>query len=639
MVIPGDEQACVNFCVYEGIDHMNNDSDTKRANAATAPANGGRRTFIKASVAATAAAAAVPMVITSRKVNSQVVIPPSPSTAAHAWQIPLPVPAPLTQAAAALSPAPTGPANTAQGECGRDAHPTWGMHYPRVPDTYEVHVKEAMHKFTNSPNIPIQPIWGYDGVYPGPTVYARYGKPVLMRIYNDLPQNHVGFGTPEISTHLHNMHTPSESDGFPGDFYSETLAGPTLTQPGHFRDHFYPNVRAGFTNPAYAATDGDPNESLGTLWFHDHCMDSTASNVYRGLAGFYLLFDELDSGNENDSNPQALRLPSGKYDIPIVIQDKRYDASGQLFWDQLSPEGIIGDKQLVNGVIQPKLTVEKRKYRFRLLNGGPTRNYEIYFIVKNGTTAQLFRYIANDGNLLTAPINSANLRSPNGASPSGIRLGVAERADIVFDFSPYPTGTEIIMINRLQQLNTRKPENTLLTAAAINSTPALFDHQLMKIVVGGPPPTADLSRVPAVLRPMTPTPTNLAGVPVRTWIFERNGGAWDINGRFFNVAEVRAAIPRDSAEIWELRNPDDGWTHPIHVHMEEGRLLSRTAQNGANIPISPQERGRKDVYMLHPGETVRVFLRFRDFTGKYPMHCHNLAHEDHAMMVRWDIVS
>lgn len=618
---------------------MNDDHKTGHEAAAEAgPADSGRRTFIKAGVAATAAAAAAaPLIITSGKVNSQVVLPPSPSTANHAWQIPLPVRDPLMQAAAPLYPDPTGAANTTEGECGRDPHPTWGMHYSRGPDTYEIHVKEEMHQFTLSPNIPVQPIWGYNGLYPGPTVHARYGKPVLMRIFNDLPSNHAGFGSPEISTHLHNLHTPSESDGFPGDFYSETLAGPTLTQPGKFRDHFYPNTYAGYTNPAYAATDGDPNEALGTLWFHDHCMDSTASNVYKGLAGFYLLFDEVDSGNENDVNPKALRLPSGKYDIPLVIQDKRFDTNGQLFWDQLSPEGIIGDKQLVNGVIQPLLNVERRKYRFRLLNGGPTRNYEIYFIVKNGTTAQLFKYIANDGNLLPTTLNSANLRSPNGASPNGIRLGVAERADIVFDFSPYPTGTEIIMINRLQQLSTRKPESALLSAAAINSNPAFFDHQLMKIKVGGFPVVADQSRVPLTLRPMTPTPSNLTGVPVRTWVFERAGGAWVINGQPFNVNQIRAAVPRDSGEIWDLRNIDNGWTHPIHIHHEEGRILSRTDINGVSIPIYPQEKGRKDVYMLHPGESVRVYLRFRDHVGKYPMHCHNLAHEDHAMMLRFDI--
>jgi FtsP/CotA-like multicopper oxidase with cupredoxin domain len=618
---------------------MKEDHKTERETTIeTAPADSGRRTFIKAGVAATAAAAtAVPLILTSGKVSSQVVLPPSPSTAAHAWQIPLPIRAPLMQAATPLYPDPTGPANTLEGECGRDPHPTWGMHYSRGPDMYEIHVKEEMHQFTLSPNIPQQPIWGYNGLYPGPTVHARYSKPVLMRIYNDLPQNHVGFGSPEISTHLHNLHTPSESDGFPGDFYSETLAGPTLTAPGRFRDHLYPNVYAGYTNSALAATDGDPNEALGTLWFHDHTMDSTAPNVYKGLAGFYLLFDDLDSGNESDLAP-ALGLPSGKYDIPLIIQDKRFDPGGQLFWDQLSPEGVIGDKQLVNGVIQPALSVERRKYRFRFLNGGPTRSYEIYFIVKNGTTAQIFKYIANDGNLLTAPLASANLRSPNGASPNGIRLGVAERADIVFDFKPYAAGTEIIMINRLQQLSTRKPESNLLTAAAINTNPAFFDHQLMKIVVGGFPSLPDVSRVPLALRPMTPTPTNFTGVPVRTWVFERSGGAWVINGEFFNVNQTRAAIPVNSAEIWELRNPNDGWTHPIHIHHEEGRILSRTDINGVNIPIYPQERGRKDVYVLHPGETVRVFLRFRDHAGKYPMHCHNLVHEDHAMMLRWDIV-
>ena len=385
-----------------------------------------RRSFLKSGIALTA----VPLALTVHNNSEAQVAPPtllpSPSTANYAWKIDLPIRSPLAKTPL-NNPAPTGESDLAGGECGRDKHQRWDSFYQDAVDnnrldTYEIHVREAQHTFTLSPNIPPQPIWGFNGLYPGPTIHAHYGRPAIVRFYNDLPQNHTGFGSPEISVHLHNLHDASESDGFPGDYFSPVLAGPTLTSPGHFKDHFYYNVRAGYDE--MPETWGDPNESLGTLWFHDHTLDSTASNVYKGLAGFYLLFDELDSGNENDPNPKALRLPSGDYDIPIVIQDRRFSPDGKLYWNQLSPEGVMGDKYVVNGVIQPKLSVEPRKYRFRFLNGGNTRSYELYFIIRNTNTKQSFHYIANDGNLLTAPLPSDQLRNPNEASPHGIHMGV-----------------------------------------------------------------------------------------------------------------------------------------------------------------------------------------------------------------------
>ena len=596
-----------------------------------------RRSFLKSGIALTA----VPLALTAYNNSEAQVAPPtllpSPSTANYAWQIDLPISSPLAKTVL-NNPPPTGEPDLAGGECGRDKHQRWDSFYQYAVDhnrldTYEIRVREAQHTFTLSPNIPPQPIWGFNGLYPGPTIHAYYGRPAIVRFYNELPQNHVGFGSPEISVHLHNLHGASESDGFPGDYFSPIFAGPTLTSPGKFRDHFYYNVRAGYDE--MPDTWGDPNESLGTLWFHDHTLDSTAGNVYRGLAGFYLLFDELDSGNEKDPNPKALRLPSGDYDIPIVIQDKRFSPDGKLYWNQLSPEGVIGDKYVVNGVIQPKLSVEPRKYRFRFLNGGPTRSYELYFIVRNTSTKQSFQYIANDGNLLTAPLPSNQLHNPNGPSPHGIHLGAAERADIVFDFSRYPTGTEIMLINRLKQNSTRKPEKDLLSIGGINTNPSLFDHQLMLIRIDKPLKQPDNSKVKAKLRPMTPIPTNLEDIPVRKWEFDRKSGVWMVNDRTFDVDKARAKVKKGDAEIWELKNNSGGWTHPIHIHLEEGRIISRS--DGDRNFVAPQERGRKDVYVLHPGHTLRIFIRFRDFTGKYVMHCHNLAHEDHHMMVRFDV--
>jgi FtsP/CotA-like multicopper oxidase with cupredoxin domain len=293
---------------------------------------------------------------------------------------------------------------------------------------YLLRVRQATHVF--HPDPPYNRgsiIWGYDGMFPGPTFMSRYGEPILVRIVNGLyfdenanpttPGQQIpgGFGSPRISTHLHNGHTASESDGNPADFYPPNPVPVHLPQyPASirnliFRDHHYAMFRAGLDprvsadNPGPNKDDGDIAETVSTLWYHDHAMDHTAENVYKGLVGFHLFFDEIDSGNENDPSPKALRLPSGEFDIPLLFQDKRFDANGQLFLPRLDSDpppmlGILGDRFTVNGQIQPKLTVQRRKYRFRLLNAGPSRFYQ-FFLTKDGKD-QAFIQISNDESLL-----------------------------------------------------------------------------------------------------------------------------------------------------------------------------------------------------------------------------------------------
>jgi FtsP/CotA-like multicopper oxidase with cupredoxin domain len=429
---------------------------------------------------------------------------------------------------------------------------------------------------------------------------------MLVRFRNQLPPLAQGYGSPEISVHLHNLHTPSESDGYPVDWFSPAACGSTLANPGYYKDHHYPMVYAGVEQ---FGGIGDAREALGTLWYHDHRTDFTAPNVYRGMAGFFLAFDELDSGNEQDANPLALRLPSGEYDVPLLLADKRFDSGGYLAFDQFNGDGFIGDKFTVNGKIQPVWRVQRRKYRLRILDGGPSRFYDLQ--LRLGNAAQSFSYIANDGNLLPAPL-----------SRNSVRLGPAERADIVVDFSRYGVGTELYLVNRLNQLDGRKPEKDFLNPPT----------QLMKIIVDREPSEPDVSRVPAALRELPPINTSEA-VRTRSFEFGRSSGVWTINDRLFNNRAI-ASPAKGTAEIWVLRNLSGGWAHPVHIHFEEGRILAR---NGAAPPA--HERGRKDVYVIGPSETVRVFLHFRDYLGKYVMHCHNTVHEDHAMMARWDIVA
>ena len=514
--------------------------------------------------------------------------PSSPPTTP--FVVPLPIP-PIAQAVSSLTPAPQAVPNTAAGEARQVTHQRWDEFLPR--GFYEIHEREAPHSF--HPELPVNTIWGYDGIFPGPTYKGRYGQPVLVRMHNDLPADHVGFGIPQTSTHLHNGHTPSESDGFPADFFDSGL----------FYDQHYPNVCAGFD--AFPPA-GDARETMNTLWYHDHRFDFTAQNVYKGLAGFYLLFDERDSGDENDPNPLAFRLPSGEFDVPLLFADKVFDADGQVFFDFFNLDGILGDKFMVNGKIQPFFKVARRKYRFRLLNSGPSRFYE--FFLSNG---QPFVQISNDGNLLPQPLPRTSFR-----------LGVAERVDVIIDFTNLRIGDRIFLENRLEQTSGRGPTGKILPQASAT--------QLLRFDVDRDPPEPDRSRIPARLRELPPIDMREV-VATRTWRFERKNGAWAINGKFFNVNEVRATPRKGTAEVWVLQNNSGDWQHPIHIHFEEFRILSR---NGVSPP--PDEVARKDVVRLQGNEEIRLFMRFRDFHGRYPMHCHNVVHEDHAMMLRWDIV-
>jgi FtsP/CotA-like multicopper oxidase with cupredoxin domain len=587
---------------------------------AASASNNSRRTLLKGAVVA---AVVAPVVLTRRKSDAQVIppLPPSPPTTPWVEELPTQI-TPLPPTAVPLDPWPAALANGAGGECGRGEHQRFAeLTQPGIAGTpvqYQLRAKEnPSWRFNgNNPNYPPQPIWGYEGytpgaTTPGPTIHARYGQSIILRIHNELPQNHTGFGSPEISTHLHNMHTPSESDGFAGDFYSATRAGPTLTAPGSFNDHFYPNLYAGFDE---LGGIGDLREALGTLFYHDHTDGMTAPNVLKGLFGNYLIFDDLDTGNEHT----GLQLPSGPYDYPLAFSDKRFDPSGRLFYDQLNPEGVLGDKTCVNGKLEPVLRVARRKYRLRLLNAGPSRFYEFYLQNAGGTSVYTYAYIASDGNLLPAPL----------LNQFKVRLAPAERADIVVDFSRFALNTTLYLVNQLTQTDTRRPGPVQAPGVRV-----------LKIIVDRNPPQPDVSRVPSVLRPLRPLPSaaQLAALPVRTWDFQRQSGSWAVNDQFFDALAPAASPTKGSAEIWEFVNNDNGWQHPIHVHFEEGRILSKSV-NGVNVTVPVHERGRKDVFVLGELMTVRVLFRFRDFTGKYLLHCHNLVHEDHAMMVRWDIV-
>jgi FtsP/CotA-like multicopper oxidase with cupredoxin domain len=483
------------------------------------------------------------------------------------------------------------------GECGRDPHQAFDRFPPNPDNEYIINVGISTHRFHSE--LPPEQVWTYDGTIPGPTFVERSSRPTMVRFINNLPEDHKGFGSPEISTHLHGAHVGSESDGYAGNYYSREDKGPTISDKGAFYDNHYPNY----------PSKGDPRNICGTMWYHDHREEFTAPNVYRGLAGMYLVFDEIDSGNENDLNPKALRLPSGvgKYDIPLVVQDKKFDVGGNLVFNQLDPEGFLGNLMMVNGTVSPHLKVEGRKYRFRLLDASMARYFQFHLHNEAGKD-QEFTYIASDGNLLERPVKMTKLF-----------MGMAERSDIIIDFSKYLPGTKLYLVNRLEQTDPRKPSGNLL------NTPV----RLMRFDIGEKP-TTDSSRIPDLLRALPPMPTNV--VRTRRWELGRKNGQWTINDRFFDPERVDAVVKHDQAEIWKF-DIGGGWAHPIHIHLDDFRVLS---YDGKKPP--PEWAGRKDVIPLLPGVEMSLLVMFTDYVGKYMMHCHQTAHEDSAMMIRYDVV-
>jgi FtsP/CotA-like multicopper oxidase with cupredoxin domain len=397
-------------------------------------------------------------------------------------------------------------------------------------------------------------------------------------------------------------------------------------------------VLAGFNSTNQP--NGDINESLSTLWYHDHRVDFTSQNTYKGLAGMYCLFNQFDTGNEET----GFRLPSfPQFDIPLIFADRTYDPnSGDLVFDLFNLDGILGDKFLVNGTIQPFFQVSPRRYRFRLLDTGPSRFYEFFLtggVAAGSPTTLPFYLIATDGNLIPAPVQVTS-----------VRIGPAERVEVIIDFTKF-AGQTLYLENRLNQINGQGPAAVDSQVAPQNSTttecslvlnsnqPAIkaagTGDLIMQFRVTGPK-VADNSVNPASNPSFYQLPsTQAAPRIVRTFKFDRLNGQWSINGQFMDCNTFRFAVQQNSVEQWLLTNLTGDWTHPVHIHLEEHQILTRNRV----APTVATDMGRKDVTQLHPNERVQLFFRFRDWLGKYPMHCHNVVHEDHAMMALWHVVA
>jgi spore coat protein A, manganese oxidase len=424
------------------------------------------------------------------------------------------------------------------------------------------------------PTGPRTVMWTYNGSYPGPTFIVEKNRQILVRQINNLNEANTS------TTHLHGSHSLSDSDG--GAFTSQIVA------PGSFKDYVYAN-----------------DDTFGhTLFYHDHFLDFTGRNLYMGLAGFYLQQDHF----EHDLVAQG-KLPGPAFDIGLLFQDRQFDADNQLVYNTFDHDGFLGDRFLVNGAIQPKFTVANRRYRFRLLNGSNARFYGFAL-----STGDSFTIIASEQSLLLHPVKVNKLI-----------MGMAERYEIIVDFSKYPLGTKLFLLNAEQQTNGRGPDGFDFRSAV----PILrFDVDINN-------PEANPVPIPDPLRTDLVVPRLKDVVKTRTFEFERSDGAWQVNGRFYDENRVDANPRLNTTERWIFKNGGGGWFHPIHTHDQGFHILLR---NGRTPP--PQEQGLKDVVALAGGDQADVLIHFEGANnlGKYNIHCHNTEHEDMRMMVRFDVV-
>ena len=425
-------------------------------------------------------------------------------------------------------------------------------------------------------------VYGYDGMFPGPLIRQRKDRQSVVRMINnlDIP----------MSTHLHGMAALPEFDGWAND----------ISQPGYYKDYVYPNNRA------------------ATIWYHDHAVHQTATNVNLGLAGMYIVYDEAVDNTLNLPKGPDLMGPGPygpntnygpAYDVPLVLHDKLFDRRGEVDFDG-DPTSLddgdfkdmFGDVITINGVAWPRMPVERRKYRFRMLNASISRSYELQM-----TRGARFTMIATD----------AGYRS----SPATVRrfiISPAERYEFVIDFSEFPIGEEIKLRNR-----------SLPNNEDYNKT-----DDVMMFEVVSDPTTPDTSEVPSTLQLLPPLPVLLSQAQrTRELRFGRDfvpGNPveqWTINGRVWDQNDMEANPPLEGIEIWNLVNNSGGWHHPIHVHLLDFMLIDRNGR-----PAEAYEQGWKDVFYLGENETVRIIGKFGPHAGRFMFHCHNLVHEDHDMM-------
>ncbi|WP_266181160.1 multicopper oxidase family protein [Dyella humicola] len=435
-------------------------------------------------------------------------------------------------------------------------------------------------------------LWTYGGSMPGPTIEAHSGQVLRVEWANRLPTRHflpvdhnicgAEADQPEVRAvvHVHGARVPAADDGYPTDWFV----------PGKSRQQTYPN-----------------KQDAATLWYHDHTMGIERLNLYAGMLGMYLLRDEHEL---------SLGLPSGECELPLVLCDRLLTEDGQLYYPVSGvsdapwvPE-VFGNAMLVNGALLPRLDVQARRYRFRVLNAANGRFFRLSL-----RGQRPFLQIGSDQGLLAAPVRQTSLF-----------LGPGERADLVLDFADLAGGQVELM-------------NDALPLMRFNVAAGKVD---------------DTSRVPAVLRDVPRTAESKAVLTRQLTIDEYADCTSEpmlmlLDGKHWH--DPVSEKPRlGSTEIWSFLNLTED-THPIHLHLVRFQILdrrpfdvdvyleSKTLQYlGPAQPPAPHEAGWKDTAQVYPGMVTRYIITFEGYAGRYVWHCHLLEHASNEMMRPFEVL-
>ena len=431
-------------------------------------------------------------------------------------------------------------------------------------------------------------MWTFNGTFPGPTIRRPSGAHTEITFINDLPPAPFT-GDPEpaggMTIHFHGEHSNSVDDGQPDSMHPYGMdppgCGATLIPIGCSRKYSFD-----FTE------DGNNPERPAFQWYHDHRMDKTGRNVWMGLAGMMIL--DPPAGDHVEDN-----LPKGDHDVPIMLADRSFDTNNQFHYT-FANAGALGDHVLVNGAFRPYFQVDDAQYRIRVLNASNVRPYDV--ALSNGAS---FKQIGTESGLLPTPQTITH-----------IRLGPAERADLVIDFAGQ-TGQNVI----LKDLLGFGP-----------------DADLMQFQVGTH--VTDRSFVPDHLRDL-PSTVNVHPVVTRTWLLgqttDQVNPTWTINGKAFDPMRDDAEPKLGTSERWVFVNTT-GVEHLIHIHDVDWVLVARSGgippDTGANVDLGQL----KETFRVRPFETIVLVSTFTDHTGVFMFHCHILEHEDHSMMAQFNVL-
>ena len=549
---------------------------------------------------------------------------------------------------------------------------------PKIPSTsdyYEINMTASQHRFNSDLGMATVWTYGQPGKTPvllGPTIVATQNRPVVIKWINNLPtalsdfpfKNAIDHTIPgamvptgAATPHLHGGHSAARFDGTPDQWWTAD------------RQRGMDYITDTFT---YL---NDQPASL--LWYHDHTMGSTRFKPYLGLAAAYLIVDNIDTGST--INGQNVPVGYGKYHLPLVLQDKQFNADGTLFYPTQGISAVhpiwvpefFGDTPVINGKAYPYLDAQPRRYRLRLLNGSQARFYNLHF--KLAGTDLPFWVIGSEGGLLPAP-----------ASKTSLLIAPGERYDVIVDFTGIPLHSTVMLTN-----DATAPEP--MGDPANDVLPELMQININTAVPENDP---DISVLPAdLVLPAIPRLVATAGLPPRDVVLKENTDAFGnpievlLNGYHF-MEPTTDFVKANTTEIWQWINLTVD-LHPMHPHLVALQVLNRQKFDvltyrtdwaaylaagrtpalkpdlnnyliGQPIPPDTEEMGFKDTVKAYPSMdpldstysyVTRTIAKFTlpatsllDYNwktksyGKYVYHCHILEHEENDMMRPFEVV-